>query len=94
MAVVLCGSIVACAAIYALAVGIEQMVSGTEAGDSPDSEHGVLNWLDFLYFLSYVKVMRGVRDRPFSLTTVTRQRFVLREPGLHTDGQGRLSVYS
>ncbi|CAM9228110.1 unnamed protein product [Pylaiella littoralis] len=44
-AVIVCSVIIACASAYALSVWIGQMSDG---GD------GVLNWLDFLYFLSYV----------------------------------------
>lgn len=33
-----------------------QMVRGEAIGDVTGEEVPVLNWLDFLYFLSYVKV--------------------------------------
>lgn len=50
-AVVTCSVILVCASAYALAVGIEALARG----DASDEGFGVLNWLDFLYFLSYVK---------------------------------------
>ena len=68
-AVAVCGVIVVCAAIYALSVFIGQVVwdmshkgedgggagGGAGIGVGPAEGYGMLNWLDFLYFLSYVK---------------------------------------
>lgn len=60
-----CGVIVACAAIYALSVFVGRVVwdmshkgedgGGGGVGGGPAEGYGMLNWLDFLYFLSYVK---------------------------------------
>lgn len=65
-AVVTCGVIIVCALVYALTVVIGQAVWGTAGGDPSEREVRVLNWLDFLYFLSYVKASRatvgGQRD--------------------------------
>lgn len=51
--VVTCIVVLVCALAYSLAVVIGQLAFGTSGGDK---EVAVLNWLDFLYFLSYVKV--------------------------------------
>lgn len=65
-ALAVCSVIVVCAAIYALSVWIGQLVwgmshkgeedGGVGSGVGPSEGYGMLNWLDFLYFLSYVKV--------------------------------------
>lgn len=67
-AVAVCGVIVVCAAIYALSVWVGQVVwdmshkgeaggggGGEGGGGTPSEGYGMMNWLDFLYFLSYVK---------------------------------------
>ncbi|CAM9311806.1 unnamed protein product, partial [Hapterophycus canaliculatus] len=51
-AVVVCSVILACSLAYAVAVWRES----TSLGDGGRGGGGLLNWLDFLYFLSYIKV--------------------------------------
>ncbi|CAN0453740.1 unnamed protein product [Ectocarpus sp. 12 AP-2014] len=53
-AVAVCGVILASSSAYAVSVWARQ------ATRSHGSDRGLLNWLDFLYFLSYVKVVTGI----------------------------------
>lgn len=55
-ATIICVAVVVCAALYALAVGIEHLAWTVSGNNESQDEIGILNWLDFLYFLSYVKV--------------------------------------
>ncbi|CBJ29077.1 conserved unknown protein [Ectocarpus siliculosus] len=53
-AVAVCGVILASSSAYALSVWAGRTTRGN------GSDRGLLNWLDFLYFLSYVKVVTGI----------------------------------
>ncbi|CAM9109643.1 unnamed protein product [Ectocarpus sp. 4 AP-2014] len=53
-AVAVCGVILASSSAYAMSVWAGQTTRGY------GSDRGLLNWLDFLYFLSYVKVVTGI----------------------------------
>lgn len=67
----ICAIIVVCAAVYALAVWVGQLVwemtnedDDAEGGGGGTPEgYSVLNWLDFLYFLSYVKASAACVER-------------------------------
>ena len=54
-AVITCVVIILICVVYALAVEIAQAARGQGVWDVSGDEMAVLNWLDFLYFLSYVK---------------------------------------
>ncbi|CAM9111846.1 unnamed protein product [Ascophyllum nodosum] len=59
-AVITCVVIILICVVYALAVEIAQAARGQGVWDVSGDEMAVLNWLDFLYFLSYVKASVAV----------------------------------
>eukprot|EP00903_Cladosiphon_okamuranus_P006785 g6613.t1 len=69
-ALAVCSVIVVGSAFYALSVWIGQLVwdmshkgegrGGAGIGVAQSEGYSMLNWLDFLYFLSYVKVVTGI----------------------------------